>query len=237
MCFFKVVFCAQSRFFKSLLVGPFKERESEIIPINEIDAKNFESMVYFMYHHDFPDLSMKSVLSLLPVSEYFDVQSMREGVQVTGLMVSVLFSFLRFQGYVAKQLSIDTHNVKEIYALAKSSNFESLKTQCVEFVTENFEVIPVHDFVEFDKELVSGVMNSGLLLSDEEVIFDRIIRWGYHRLNREPLKQTKEVQIAKDDELYECISVMLPPNSLFSQRNKKTLMGRDIFHLQQLANY
>ena len=102
-------------------------------------------------------------------------------------------------------------------------------------MTENYDLIPLEEFIKLPQQNLFDALNSGMLDQDEEIIFDRVIRWGYARLGRQQPESTLNVRIGSDEELREILEPLLPPSTLFSIRNKKTLLGANVFNLAELV--
>jgi len=130
---------------------------------------------------------------------------------------------------------IDEENFAEIFKLADESRLKELQKTVVSFVEERFDTLELPIFCAMPKELLRRVLNTGNLLLDESVIFDRLIRWGLAQLKRPQPKSTIGIRICNDAELRACLEELLPPRVLFTKRNKKTLLGMDPFSIHELV--
>ena len=217
----KFVFAAQSNFFKTLLSGGFREAKitGEPIPIHNCTRLQFQALMGWLYMRTFPVLSLEVLMSLLPLAEYFQCESLQSGVES------------RFR----EMTSIHGRNVNQMCALASQGGFEGLRENLTKFLCANYDMIPLEEFIKLPQQNLFDALNSGMLDQDEEVIFDRVIRWGYAKLGRPQPESTLNVRIGSDEELRKLLEPLLPPSTLFSIRNKKTLLGANVFNLAELV--
>lgn len=90
-------------------------------------------------------------------------------------------------------------------------------------------------FFEIPQDLLARVLDTGQLILDESVIFDRIIRWGYAHLGRPAPLSTDKINICHDEELVQLLAPLLPPRVLLTKRNRQTLLGLNPFHVSSLV--
>lgn len=95
-----------------------------------------------------------------------------------------------------------------------------LQRVCVNFLVDNFDVLPLARFIQTPEPLLAKALNTGRLVLDESVIFDRLIRWGYAKLGRPAPQATIDINISRDPELARTLAPLLPPRVLLTRRNK-----------------
>jgi hypothetical protein len=108
----------------------------------------------------------------------------------------------------------------------------------VSFVTslvKNFDSVSISVFVGLPQDLLARVLDTGRLILDEAVIFDRIIRWGYAQLGRPAPASTHKINICQDEPLVLLLNPLLPPRVLLTKRNRQTLLGLNPFHVSSLV--
>ncbi len=125
-------------------------------------------------------------------------------------------------------------NFGEIFTVANEGKMRALEKSVVDFVVDHFDSIAQEWFVKMPKLLLQKALNTGQLQLDESVIFDRIIRWGFNSLGRIQPQETRNIRILDDAALRFVLADLLPPRVLFTQRNKKTLLGIDPFSINEL---
>ncbi len=211
---------SQSGFFRSMLFGHFKESSSMFaeIPIGEFSPEQFAAVHSFFYNGALPKSSdLELVSSLIPLTHYLQWDDLRKGIEM-------FFQHLK---------DVDEYSLMETWKIASDS--KTLQKVCVDFVVKYFDLIDLSIFFQLPEQLLIRALNTGELLLDEAVIFDRLIRWGYHNLNRPAPQKTSDINICLDAPLYKVLSPLLPPEVLLTKRNKKTLLGLDPFHISSLV--
>lgn len=234
----RFVLCTQSDFFRVLLSGNFSESNvssDSAIEIGNVSAADFEKIVRFLYTRSLDFLkeafshsssdSVSDVMHVIELSMYFQIPSLRKSME---------HYFLPSSSDGNNDDDLSFRNVSITFEIAKAAQWKGLRRRCAQFVCQSFDVIPLDIFLGYSKDLLEQVLNEGALECDESIIFDRIIRWGYKVLGREDPKRTDNIRIPDDPELMRAVESLLPPTSIFSKRNKRSLMGFDVFSINEL---
>jgi hypothetical protein len=119
----KIVLCARSEFFKSLLTGGLAESQEKIVPVKEIEPAVFKSLIEFCYTDDVYELSAETIMDLLTASRLYGLERLQ------GIVESVI-------GY-----SLDAENVAGILSLSILYSLTRLGKACKFFILSNWEKV------------------------------------------------------------------------------------------------
>lgn len=198
-----------------------KKKELRVVPIGNISSDDFAAVLHFAYTHRLPrshENRLEDLLRLQPASGYFAFPALAEGIAAR----------------IATVVELNYNNCASIYNMAKASSFATLEGKCCEFVLQRFESFPLTRFLSLPRDLLVRVLERGEIDAEEEVVFERLIRWGFAQLGRAQLADTSRIRIAHDAELQRTLDGMLPPTVLMTKRNKRALLGYNPFSMQEL---
>eukprot|EP00310_Coccolithus_braarudii_P019072 CAMPEP_0183342482 /NCGR_PEP_ID=MMETSP0164_2-20130417/8582_1 /TAXON_ID=221442 /ORGANISM="Coccolithus pelagicus ssp braarudi, Strain PLY182g" /LENGTH=122 /DNA_ID=CAMNT_0025513077 /DNA_START=60 /DNA_END=424 /DNA_ORIENTATION=- len=68
----RCVLAAASRIFRSMLTGPLRERDAQVLELNEVGASPITEMLMFMYGLEV-EISAENALSLYRVADMYEV--------------------------------------------------------------------------------------------------------------------------------------------------------------------
>jgi len=119
----KVVLCARSKFFRTMLTGGLLESQQKVVEIRDIHPRVFANMVEFCYTDDVEELDGETIMELLAAARLYGLD------RLLGIVESVV-------GY-----SLDTHNVCGIMTTAALYSLSKLARACKFFVLSNWETV------------------------------------------------------------------------------------------------
>ncbi|NP_001005316.2 kelch-like protein 6 [Danio rerio] len=156
----RVVLAAASHYFRAMFCNDLREKHEENVNIKGIDADTMRILLDYTY------------TSKVTITKD-NVQRMLEA--------ACLFQFPRIVDACASYLAEALHpeNCVGILHLADVHSLESLKTQVHSYIVQNFsQVVDHEEILELPADvLVSLIQHDDLGVTEEEQVFDTVIRW------------------------------------------------------------
>lgn len=137
----KLVLSARSPVFKAQLFGPMREKDSDTIQVEDMEAPVFKEMLHFIYRDSLPEDSELSG-SCTPSASIMMAQHLLAAADRYGLdRLRVLC-----ESRLCEQVSVDT--VATTLALAEQHHSSQLKAVCLKFVAANLAAVIQSDGYE-----------------------------------------------------------------------------------------
>eukprot|EP00249_Psilotum_nudum_P017133 c26177_g4_i1 orf=1-825(+) len=144
-CAHKLVLATRSPVFKAQLFGPMRDRNTDVLRIEDMEALVFKTMLHFIYKDTLPDdndLSESASLSASAMmAQHLLAAADRYGLDRLRLLC---------EARLCEEISIDT--VATTLALAEQHHSSQLKAVCLKFAAANLAAVMQSDGYEYLKE-------------------------------------------------------------------------------------
>ncbi|XP_068658369.1 BTB/POZ and MATH domain-containing protein 2-like isoform X1 [Aristolochia californica] len=140
----KLILAARSPVFRAQLFGPMKDRHSECIKIEDIEAPVFKALLHFIYWDVLPDMQeltgLNSKWALTLMAQHLLAAADRYGLERLRLLCEV---------QLCEEIAINT--VATTLALAEQHHCLQLKAVCLKFIAlpENLRAVMQTDGFEY----------------------------------------------------------------------------------------
>lgn len=190
----KIVLAAASPYFRAMFTGGMKEEGMTTIPLHGISACTLAVLIEFAYTAEVRVNEM-NVCYLLPAATMFQMNHVVEACSV----------FLEHQ--------LDPSNCIGITDFACEHGCHDLEQKAREYIFKNFsEVVRCDEFLTLNPcQLISLIKHDELNIRCESEVFDAVIRWVQHDLEKRACKL--------EGLLYAVRCHFLAPNFLEKQLN------------------
>lgn len=169
----KLVLATRSPVFKAQLFGPMKDRDTECIKIEEMEASVFKALLHFIYWDALPDMEDLGGLTTKWVSSLM-AQHLLAAADRYGLVRLRLLC----EAKLCEDVAINT--VATTLALADQHHCFQLKSVCLKFVAlpENLKAVMQTDGFDYLKQSCPSVI-SELLECVARISEHSVISYGY----------------------------------------------------------
>ncbi|KAL2614040.1 hypothetical protein R1flu_025732 [Riccia fluitans] len=140
----KLVLAARSPVFKAQLYGPLRDRNSDKIEIEDIEAPVFKAMLHFIYRDTLPDtheLAGSSSSASTLMAQHLLAAADRYGLDRLRLLC---------ESKLCEEVSTDT--VATTLALAEQHHASQLKAVCLKYAAANLAAVMQSDGFEYLKD-------------------------------------------------------------------------------------
>ncbi|KAL5541702.1 hypothetical protein UlMin_009412 [Ulmus minor] len=150
----KLVLAARSPVFRAQLFGPLKDKNTECIKVEDMEAPIFKALLHFIYWDSFPD-----VQELLGLNTKWASTLMAQHLLAAADRYALERLRLLCEAKLCEDVSINT--VATTLALAEQHHCFQLKDVCLKFVAlpENLKAVMETDGFEYLKESCPSVLS------------------------------------------------------------------------------
>ena len=199
----KCVLSAASPYFRAMFTSELKEKESNLVELQETKATTISDVLQFIYTGK-ASIDSSNAQELVMIADYLIIPRLKRKPS------------LFLEG------TVDASNCLALESFASQYNFESLKQAAVACEIENFEAVAKsEDFKMLDSEKVKELLCSDKInISDELQVYQAVTAWVKHDL------PARESLLA---ELLKCVRLFSVPKYNLRKILDEELVGKNPF--------
>ncbi|KAJ5075047.1 pep-cterm sorting domain-containing protein [Anaeramoeba ignava] len=170
----KSILSSRSQYFKSLFKSKMKEYQENKMILKDVSSSILFPILNYFYSGKI-EINLENAIQILIFSSKYLIDEL---IQISS-------------NFIKNNLQIET--IVDVLKLSEAMNFNQLLNSSYQFISDNFnKFIKTSFFLELEENHLNSILSNDLIPANEFELFQKIMKWGKHKLNINQKKLEKE---------------------------------------------